>query len=106
MPLVILVYYTVINSNISPLINLILRIERRLLIQKDSLGAIAARTYLGKMTSALDSRIEDLTDEEVHHLNLKWEPLRSAIPIALCAATLAQVGLFVLSLTVFHYRFM
>lgn len=105
-PLVILVYYTAIDSFIRPLITLILSIERRLLIQTDSLGAVVARTYLVKATPAHGSRIEDLTDEEVRHLDFKWEPLRSAIPIAFCAATLVQVGISVLGLTVFHYRFM
>jgi hypothetical protein len=105
-PLVVLVYYMAIDSFIRPLITLILSIERSLLIQKDSLGAVIARTYLVKITPGLGSRIEDLTNEEVRHLNFKREPLRSAVPIALCAATLVQIGLSVLGLTVFHYRFM
>jgi hypothetical protein len=53
--------------------------------------------------------IEELNDEEVHRLNLSlsvshwlWTP----VPIVLYTATIAQVGIFVLSLTVFHYRFM
>jgi len=98
--------YVLVGSVTAPLVNLVLRIERRLLIREDSLGATVAQTYLGKMIPALGSRIEDLTDEEVHHLNFRWEPLWSMIPIAFCVATVVQVGIFVLSLTVFHYRFL
>jgi hypothetical protein len=106
LPMLILVQYMVIGSIASPLINLVLRIERRLRIQKDSLGATFARTQQGKMIPALDSPIEGLNDEEVRHLNLKWELRWSAMPIILYAATAVQIVLFVLSLTVFHYRCM
>jgi len=80
-PMLILVMYMVIGSVNRPIVNLILRIERKLLIE-DSLGAILAQTWL------------------------KWESLWSTVPITLYTATAAQLGLFVLSLTVFHYRFM
>jgi hypothetical protein len=96
----------VLGSIASPLINLVLRIERRLLIRKDSLGAAFARAHFGKMIPAIGGHIEDLNDEEVRHLNLKGEPRWWTIPIILYAATAVQIGLFVLSLTVFHYRFM
>jgi hypothetical protein len=105
-PMLILAMYMMVSSISTPLVNLVLRIERRLLIRKDSLGAIFARTYFGKMEPAVGSHIEDLDDGEVRHLNLKWDTRRSPIPIILYAATMIQVGLFVLSLTVFHYRFM
>jgi len=52
------------------------------------------------------NHIEDLNDEGVRHLTLKWEPRWSAIPIVLYAASAVQLGLFALSLTVFHYQFM
>jgi hypothetical protein len=81
-PMLILVMYMAIGSVNRPLVNLVLRIERKLLIQEDSLGAILAQTWL------------------------KWESLWSTVPITLYTATAVQVGLFVLSLTVFHYRFM
>lgn len=105
-PILILTMYQLVGLIASPLVNLVLRIERRLLIRKDSLGAAFARTYFGRMTPALASPIEDLTDEEVRHITFKWESLGSTIPIVLYAGTVLQVGLFVLSLTVFHYRFM
>ena len=104
LPMIILVEYTVIGSAASPLINLALRVERRLLIRKDSLAATFARAQFGMIPAV--SHIEDLNDEEVRHLNLKWEPRWSAIPIVLYAATAVQLGLFALSLTVFHYQFM
>jgi|SRR6516165_2409902 hypothetical protein len=80
-PMLILVMYMVIGSVNRPIVNLILRIERKLLIE-DSLGAILAQTWL------------------------KWESLWSTVPITLYTATAAQLGLFVLSLTVFHYPFL
>jgi hypothetical protein len=101
-----LIQYMVVGSIASPLINLVLRIERRLLIRKDSLGATYVHTYFRSMRPALGSRIEDLNDEEVRQLNLKWASLWSPLPIVLYASTVVQVGLFVLGLTVFHYRFM
>jgi hypothetical protein len=105
-PTLILIQYMVVGSIASPLINLVLRIERRLLIRKDSLGATYVHTYFRSMRPALGSRIEDLNDEEVRQLNLKWASLWSPLPIVLYASTVVQVGLFVLGLTVFHYRFM
>jgi hypothetical protein len=107
-PMVILLLMLLVRSINSPLISLILRIERKLLIREDSLGATYLRTLLPSMATALGT-IEELNDEEVRRLNLRlsrqhwlWEPL----PIILYTVTIAQVGLFVLSLTVFHYRFM
>ena len=90
----------------SSLINLVLRIERQLRIRKDSLGATLARTAPGKMIPAVGSRIEDLNDEEVRHLNLKWESRWSVLPIVYYAGAAIHIVLFVLSLTVFRYRFM
>jgi hypothetical protein len=105
-PILILVMYMMVGSIACPLVDLVLRIERRLLIRKDSLDATYVHTYFRSMTPALGSRIEDLDDEEVRHLNLKWDSLWSPIPIILYASTLGGVGIFVLCLTVFHYRFM
>ena len=102
----ILVSYTIVGSIAGPLINLVLRIERRLRIREDSLGATLARTVPAKMIPAVGSHIEDLTDEEVHHLNLKWEARWSVIPIMVYAGIAIQIVLFVLSITVFHYRFL
>ncbi len=105
-PMLILVMYMVVGSIASPLVDLVLRIERRLLIRNDSLGATYVHTYFRSMVPTLGSRIEDLDDEQVRHLNLKWDSLWSPIPIILYAATVGHLGLFVLCLTVFHYRFM
>jgi hypothetical protein len=105
-PMLILMMYAVVGSIASPLVNLVLRLERRLLIRKESLGATFARAYFGKMTPAVGSHIEELSDEEVRKTDFKWESLWSTIPVIIYVATVIQVGLFVLSLTVFHYRFM
>ena len=96
----------VTDSLASPLINLVLKIERKLMIREDSLGATLAQTYFGTLIPTVDRNIEDLNDEEVRHLSLKLKTRWSTIPIILYAATAVQVGLFVLSLTVFHYQFM
>jgi len=101
-----LVIWMITVSIAGPLINLVLSIERRLRIRKDSLGATLARTAPAKMIPAVGSHIEDLNDEEVRHLNLKWESRSGVIPILFYATTAIHIVLFVLSLTVFHYRFM
>ena len=101
-----LVIWMITVSIAGPLINLVLSIERRLRIRKDSLGATLARTAPAKMIPAVGSHIEDLNDEEVRHLNLKWESRSGIIPILFYATTAIHIVLFVLSLTVFHYRFM
>jgi type IV secretory pathway VirB3-like protein len=106
LPMLILVMYMVVGSIATPFVDLVLRIERRLLIKKDSLGATYVHTYFRSTSPTVGSRIEDLNDEEVRHLNLKWDSLWSPIPIIAYVATAGQIGLFVLSLTVFHYRFM
>jgi len=104
-PMFILVMYRQVGSITGPLVSLILRIERKLLIRKDSLGATYARITHQSMVSVPGSRIEDLTDEEICDLSPRGYPLWGPIPIALYASTLVQVVLFVLSLTVFNYRF-
>ena len=105
-PILMLVSYMMTVSLGGGLINLVLRIERRLRIRKDSLGATMARTAPAKMIPAVGGHIEDLDDEEVGHLNLKWESRSGIIPILFYATTAIHIVLFVLSLTVFHYRFM
>ena len=102
-PILILIQYMVVGSIASPLVSLVLRIERKLLIRADSLGATYVHTYFRWDPN---NRIEDLSDEKIRQLSLEWAPLRSPLPIIMYAATLTQVGLFVLSLTVYHYRFM
>jgi len=58
------------------------------------------------MIPAVGSHIEDLNDEELRHLNLRWELRWSPPAIVLYVGTAMHIVLFVLSLTVFHYRFM
>jgi hypothetical protein len=105
-PIYILVSATIVASIVGPLNDLVLRIERRLRIRKDSLGATLARTAPAKMIPVAGSHIEDLSDEEVRHLNLKWELRWSVISIQAYTGIVIQIVLFVLSLTVFHYRFL
>jgi hypothetical protein len=105
-PMLMLVSYMITATFGGGLINLVLRIERRLRIRQDSLGATIARTIPAKMIPAVGSHIEDLNDEEVRQLNLRWESRWGVLPIVYYAGTALHIVLFVLSLTVFHYRFM
>ncbi len=105
-PSYIWVIYMLIGSFLARLTNLILRLERRLLIKKDSIGATYMRSYFRSASHALSDRIEDLNDEEVRYLKPKWDSLWAPIPIFLYVVTVVQIGVFILSLTVFHYRFM
>src|SRR5260370_12698975 len=67
MPLAILAVYVGTKSVAPPLINLALRLERRLLIRGDSLAVTYARMHLRPSVSNFSS-IEDLNDEEVRNL--------------------------------------
>lgn len=108
LPISILLVYLIVRTMVNPLVSLTLKIERRLLIRKDSLGA----AFLGGTLQSGNpdfGNVEDLDDEEVRNLDFSrrrrgwlWRP----IPVILYAATAAQIGLFVLALAIFNYRFM
>ncbi len=105
-PMTILLIYLLTLSITTPLVGLILRFERKLLIREVSLGATYLRIHLRSIAATLGD-IENLDDEQIRNLtlgSLKGQ-LVKALPIFLCASTIAQLGLFVLSLTVYHYRF-
>jgi hypothetical protein len=108
-PMIILVMYLIILSVAGPLVGLILRLERKLLIREDSLGTTYLRSHMRSIAATLGD-IENLNDEQIRSLNLSTVKghlgRKKLIPIILCTATIAQVGLFVLSLTVYHYRFL
>ena len=105
-PMYIWVIYMLIGSVLARLTNLMLRIERRLLIRKESIGATFMRSYFRSTSHSIGGRIENLNDEEVQHVRPKWDSLWAPIPVILYVISALQVGVFVLSLTVFHYRFM
>ena len=107
-PVFILIMYLVILTFAGPVVGLIVRIERKLKIREYSLGATFIRVHYIR-SEIPPSGIEDLTDEQVRGLNLtrSWrDSSLDPIPIILYVCTVAQIGLFVVSLTVFHYRFM
>jgi hypothetical protein len=87
-----LIIYVIVGSIASPLVGLVLRIERRLFMRSDSLGATYVRTYFRPTASAVGTHIEDLSDEEVGHLHLKWNSLLSPIPMVLYGSTAATWG--------------
>lgn len=108
-PVFILIMYLVILTFAGPVISLILRLERKLKIREDSLGATFVRVHYIRSEIPPPGIIEDLSDEQVRDLNLTrpWQDsCLDPIPIILYVCTVAQIGLFVASLTVFHYRFM
>ena len=85
-----------------------LRIERKLQIGDDSLGETVVRTIL-RLTGADFGNNEDCHDENAHESglgSLKWRWLWTPIPLMLYTATAVQLVLFILALTVSHYRFM
>jgi hypothetical protein len=108
LPIILLCILFRVIAMLSPLASLVLRIERRLLIRKDSLGATFAYASI-QPSGIVFGDIEKLDDDKVRELNLShstWQWLRRPIPIIICVATAVQLGLFVLALVVFHYRFM
>ena len=108
LPVALLFVYLMIGNYIVVLVGLIPKIERRLQIRGDSLGATYMWVGARSMGFAYGA-IKDLSDEEVRRLDLglSWHHLlKTPFPILLYAAAIAQVGLFVLGLTVFQYRFM
>ena len=108
-PISLLIIFIVTSSMGRPLISLIVRIERKLLVREDSLGAtLAAHPALRPIGIAFGD-IEKFDDEKVRELYLsgsKWRWLWRPIPIILYTAIVCQLGLFVVSFVVFHHRFM
>jgi hypothetical protein len=108
-PISLLIIFMVMRSVGIPLISLILRIERKLLVREDSLGATFAAHPAIRPIGIAYGDIEKLDDEEVRELDLsssKWRWLGRPLPIILYTAIASQLGLFVVALTVFHHRFM
>jgi hypothetical protein len=106
LPMIFLLIYLRILTVIGPVVGLILRLERKLLIQEDSLGTTYLRIHMRSVAATLGD-IENLDDEQIHNLNLSTlkGQLWRLFPIILYTATIVQLGLFVLSLAVYHYRF-
>lgn len=108
LPVILLCIIFRLISMLTPLANLVLRIERRLLIRTDSLGATFLYASLRPSGITIDD-IEKIDDDKIRELNLNksiWQWLRRPAPIILCVATAVQLTLFVLAFVVFHHRFM
>jgi hypothetical protein len=109
LPMTLLVIFAVVRSMVNRLTSLILRIERRLRIREDSLGATFAAHPALRPIGIAYGDIEKLDDEKVRELNLSssnWHWLRGPLFIVLYIAIASQLSLFVVALTVFHHRFM
>jgi hypothetical protein len=109
MPITLLIIFVVVGSMASRLISLILRLERSLLIRKDSLGATLAEHPFLRPIGIAYGDIEKLDDEKVRELNLasskrRW--LLRPLPIILYTAITIHLGLFIVAFVVFHHRFM
>lgn len=108
MPIIVVLVYVQIYSGAAPIIALAMRLERKLLIRKDSLAITFAKIHLKPLISELPS-IENLDNEALINLDKNRSRRRwfcAEIPIILYAATIIQIGLAVLSLAAYHYRFM
>ena len=108
-PISLLIIFIVTSSMGRPLISLIVRIERKLLVREDSLGATLAAHPAIRPIGIAYGDIEKLDDEKVREIDLSsstWRWLGRPIPIILYTIIASQLGLFVVALTVFHHRFM
>lgn len=107
-PLLVLLIYLQIMGAVVPVINLAMRLERKLSIRKDSLAATYANVHLRPLVSRFGGA-ENLDDEKLRGLDQypsKRHWLLKQIPVILYVAAIIQIGLAVLSLTVYHFRFM
>ncbi len=109
LPIGIFFIYSIVGgAMVTPLVILVQRIERKLLVGEDSLGA-TFKSSLGRLIGADLSDTEHARDEKVRKpspISSRWQWLWSPVPMMLYMATATQLGIFVLALAVFHYRFM
>jgi hypothetical protein len=107
MPISVVLVYVMIYSGTAPIIILAMRLERRLQFHGDSLAVTFARIHLKPLMAG---RVSVETPDTEGLLNLDKNPSRrwlwQRVPIVLYAVTMIQIGLAILSLTVYHYRFM
>jgi hypothetical protein len=107
LPIAALSVYLQIASATAPLITLSIRIERKLGLT-ESLAATYARTHLGPLTARFGN-IENLTDDQLRQLDHDFSRrlwLTKLIPMVLYATTILSAGVAIISLTVYHYKFM
>jgi len=107
LPIIVLQIYVQTLNAAASLIRFALNVERKLLIREDSLAATYVRLHLRPLASKL-AVIENINDKDLRNLdlNLSWRWFRKRVPTTLCAASIAQLGLFVFSLVALNYRFM
>jgi hypothetical protein len=107
-PIIFLFIYLHVLSVITPIVNLAIRLERKLSIREDSLAATYARVHLRTQISGF-ATIEALPDDELPNLNQKlpWHRwLFKPVSLILYAASIVQIGLAIASLIAYNYRFM
>jgi len=107
LPVVALLLYLRILSVATPLITLAMRIERKLSIKESSLAVTYAKAHLSLPSKV--ARVDSLSNEELSNLDQEFSGLRwlwKPMPIVFLTATAVQIGLAVLSLTVYHYKFL
>jgi hypothetical protein len=102
MPLFMLVAYVEIMTHAAPFAYVGIRLERKLRLRDSPLLETYARARLAPLFKMTD-RVSDL-DESILYLRSRWLKMRSPKLIAIVFA--GQLGLFLISVTVFHYSFM
>jgi hypothetical protein len=108
MPVAVLQLYLQVMSAAAPVINLAMRLERRLSIRSDSLAITYAKVHMRPLVTRI-SNIEDLDEKELLALDYRLSKkywLQKQVPLTLYSATIIQIALAIVSLTVYHYRFM
>jgi hypothetical protein len=98
-PMILLFVYLLTFSAAVRTIMLVIKLERDLEIRSHSLGATFARNLLG----LTDADLVRLTDADLESFSFDNLMIHTP-PIILYIASISQIILFVLCLTLFHYR--
>jgi len=108
MPLILLVSYLEIYLSTVPVIYVAISLEKELGLGDDALVRTFARTNLRDIYSAIntnsDLKASEALDSVVH--NLRWTLLNKRPGHVLILIFIAQLGLFLVSIYSYHYRFM
>jgi hypothetical protein len=108
LPFAVLLLYLIIMNAVAHIINLAMRLEKKLSVHTDSLAITYAKLHMGPVLKKIPN-IDSLSEKDLldldRELSVKYW-LRKRIPLAFCLAAVIQIGLAIVSLTVYQYRFM
>ena len=108
LPVIAIVSYVEILHSTLPLIYVAITLEQKLQLRDAPLATLYLQTYARDVFGHLDKDI-DMTDQGVRESILSFPRhmwLTNRPVYILCAIFIAQVGLFLVSLLIYHYRFM